>query len=354
MTRMEEVFTFTFFPDWSEVRTETNETYTVPHSMRFNDGHKLALIVYTLLMLISGIGNVWVLIRLAKSRTSRTNRMLTHLAIADLFVAFLMMPTEIISAATVAWWFGDISCRISAFFKTFGLYQSSFVLVCIGIDRYYAIVKPLSITDTFCRGKGIIALAWVFSGICSLPQVFVFRVQQHHQFRGYKQCCTFNAFPSPSHEMAYGIFNMLMMYVLPLVVISFCYGSIVIEICRRASAQNSGRLRRSTLGFLGRAKNRTLKLTITIIFAFFVCWTPYYIMALWYWLDRSSAQGVDIRVQRGLFLFACTNSSINPLVYGVYQRTSCGPTNSRTSHNTCITELRQQRTNNNHVRDNQV
>ncbi|XP_073998908.1 adipokinetic hormone receptor [Rhodnius prolixus] len=351
MTRTEEVFSFTFFPEWSEIRTEKNETYVIPPDMRFNEGHKLALAVYSLLMLISGVGNVWVLVRLAKSRRSRTNRMLTHLAIADLFVAFLMMPAEILSAATVAWWFGDIPCRIFAFFKTFGLYQSSFVLVCIGIDRYYAIVKPLSIKDTYCRGKGIVALAWVISGICSLPQVVVFREQEHYTFTGYKQCCTFNAFPTSSHEIAYSMYNMAMMYMLPLVVIIFCYGSIFIEIYRRTSAQNSGKLRRSTLGFLGRAKNRTLKLTITIILAFFICWTPYYIMALWYWLDRSTAEGVDVRVKRALFLFACTNSSINPLVYGVYQRTGCGPNNSRTSHNTCITELRQQRTNN-HVREN--
>lgn len=87
MTRTEEVFSFTFFPEWSEIRTEKNETYVIPPDMRFNEGHKLALAVYSLLMLISGVGNVWVLVRLAKSRRSRTNRMLTHLAIADLFVS---------------------------------------------------------------------------------------------------------------------------------------------------------------------------------------------------------------------------------------------------------------------------
>jgi len=35
------------------------------------------------------------------------------------------------------------------------------------------------------------------------------------------------------------------------------------------------------LGFLGRAKSRTLKMTIIIVIVFVVCWTPYYIMAIW-------------------------------------------------------------------------
>lgn len=46
------------------------------------------------------------------------------------------MPLEIGWAATVEWKAGDSMCRIMAFFRTFGLYLSSFVLVCISLDRY--------------------------------------------------------------------------------------------------------------------------------------------------------------------------------------------------------------------------
>lgn len=37
-----------------------------------------------------------------------------------------------------------------------------------------------------------------------------------------------------------------------------------------------------------------------------------------YWLDKETAIKVDQRVQKCLFLFACTNSCMNPIVYGVY------------------------------------
>lgn len=37
-----------------------------------------------------------------------------------------------------------------------------------------------------------------------------------------------------------------------------------------------------------------------------------------YWLDKDTALKVDQRIQKGLFLFACTNSCINPIVYGLY------------------------------------
>jgi hypothetical protein len=37
-----------------------------------------------------------------------------------------------------------------------------------------------------------------------------------------------------------------------------------------------------------------------------------------YWIDKASAEKVDQRVQKGLFLFACTNSCMNPIVYGYF------------------------------------
>lgn len=37
-----------------------------------------------------------------------------------------------------------------------------------------------------------------------------------------------------------------------------------------------------------------------------------------YWYDRKSAAKVDQRIQKGLFMFAVTNSCMNPIVYGAF------------------------------------
>ncbi|CAL8068356.1 unnamed protein product [Orchesella dallaii] len=37
-----------------------------------------------------------------------------------------------------------------------------------------------------------------------------------------------------------------------------------------------------------------------------------------YWFDKPSAQEVDQVIQKGFFLFACTNSCVNPLIYGLF------------------------------------
>ncbi|XP_043483307.1 gonadotropin-releasing hormone II receptor-like isoform X1 [Leptopilina heterotoma] len=323
-----------------EMNLTNSEKYStemdLPIDMQFNDGHVVSIITYSVLMVISAIGNITVLVLICqRRRTSRTriNTMLMHLAIADLFVTFLMMPFEIGWAITVSWQAGDVMCRIMAFFRMFGLYLSSFILVCISVDRYYAVIKPLQLGNIQKRGKIMLVGAWMGSVVCSTPQMIVFHVENHPNFTWYQQCITFNTFPSSTHELTYSLFGMLMMYWVPLTVIIYTYTSILIEIYKRSRDSDVGKnrlitlsskvdnlykIRRSSLGYLGRARIRTLKMTIIIVLVFFVCWTPYYVMSLWYWVDRSSAIKVDQKIQRALFLFACTNSCMNPIVYGVF------------------------------------
>ncbi|XP_003690609.1 gonadotropin-releasing hormone II receptor [Apis florea] len=316
-----------------------NSNYAeLPIDMRFNEGHIVSIIFYSVLMIISAIGNTTVLILITcrkRVSKSRIHIMLMHLAIADLLVTFLMMPLEIGWAITVSWKAGDAMCRIMAFFRMFGLYLSSFVLVCISMDRYYAVIKPLQLWDVDKRGKIMLSFAWVGSIVCSLPQTIVFHLETHPNITWYSQCVTFNAFPTYTHEITYSLFGMIMMYWFPLVVIIYTYTSILLEIRRRSKKSEDDKIRRSSIGFLTRAKIRTLKMTVIIIAVFFICWTPYYVMSLWYWIDRNSAYKIDQRIQKGLFLFACTNSCMNPIVYGAFNirdrnKTSTRPTTIET------------------------
>ncbi|XP_072389103.1 adipokinetic hormone/corazonin-related peptide receptor variant I [Diabrotica undecimpunctata] len=316
---------------------DTKNMTSLPINMRFNDGHRLSIIVYSILMVFSTIANTTVLVLILKRRKkfpSRINMMLVHLSIADLLVTFLMMPLEIGWAATVQWLAGDAMCRIMMFFRIFGLYLSSFILVCISIDRFYAVLKPLDRGGM--REKIMVAAAWIGACICSAPQMLIFHVEVHPNVTWYYQCVTYNAFPSFAHELAYVILGMMMMYLLPLVVIIYSYASILLEIFRRTrNPIGADSVTRSSLPFLDKAKIRTLKMTIIIVFVFFICWTPYQVMTIWYWYDHSSAEALDERIQKALFLFACTNSCMNPVVYGLFniRRRRRGKVRSRTFTN---------------------
>lgn len=78
-----EVPQFELFPQWDNISG-------MPLEMRFNDGHLISIIVYSILMVLSAIGNITVLSIILKRRrtsSSRINTMVMHLAIADLLVS---------------------------------------------------------------------------------------------------------------------------------------------------------------------------------------------------------------------------------------------------------------------------
>lgn len=68
-----------------------NSNYTeLPIDMRFNEGHIVSIVFYSVLMIISAIGNTTVLILITcrkRVSKSRIHIMLMHLAIADLLVS---------------------------------------------------------------------------------------------------------------------------------------------------------------------------------------------------------------------------------------------------------------------------
>ncbi|XP_023238221.1 uncharacterized protein LOC111637048 [Centruroides sculpturatus] len=157
----------------------------------------------------------------------------------------------------------------------------------------------------------------------------IFRVQEHPEFPQFIQCVSFNFFPTEWHQTAYNLFCLLALYGVPLFIIIYCYSRILWEISRRSRDTEEDlseehhrrdrlRLRRSDMTHIERARARTLRMTIIIVLAFFWCWTPYVVMVLWYMFDPNGAQEVDSQLQSALFMFAVSNSCVNPLVYGSY------------------------------------
>nr|XP_024215229.1 gonadotropin-releasing hormone II receptor-like [Halyomorpha halys] len=145
----------------------------LPKDLVFNNNHLVVIIVYSILFVIAAIGNLTVFITLVRGRhrKSRISLMITHLSVADLCVTFIMIPLEIGWRITIQWLAGNIACKFLLFLRAFGLYLSSNVLVCVSVDRYFAILHPLRVNDARRRGKVMLLIAWVFSFICALPQI---------------------------------------------------------------------------------------------------------------------------------------------------------------------------------------
>ena len=97
-----------------------------------------------------------------------------------------------------------------------------------------------------------------YTSLCFLFLYFqsvIFHVERHPKYPQFSQCVTFHFFPSPAHELAYNLFNMIAVYGAPLLIIIVSYSLILIEISRKS---REGRGQKPTIkrDFRGRNKSR--------------------------------------------------------------------------------------------------
>lgn len=70
-------------------------------------------------------------------------------------------------------------------------------------------------------------------------QSVVFHVAQHPEYPEFSQCVSFDYFSTPMKEKAYNLFCLMVMYFLPLCVITFAYTCILFKILTK-TRENKG------------------------------------------------------------------------------------------------------------------
>lgn len=77
-------------------------------------------------------------------------------------------------------------------------------------------------------------------------------------------------------------------------------------------------LRRSGTDMIPKARMKTLKMSIVIVSSFVICWTPYYLLGVWYWFQPEMIQHTPEYIHHILFVFGNLNTCCDPVIYGFY------------------------------------
>nr|ADL14591.1 gonadotropin releasing hormone receptor 2 [Petromyzon marinus] len=265
---------------------------------------------------------LWSASRDRRPRRSHVRILLVNLALSDLLTACVVMPLDAAWNITVGWRGGDAACRLLMFLKLVAMYSCAFVTVVISLDRHAAVTDPLGVSRAKRRNKTLLCAAWSLSALLALPQLFLFHVARAPSAESFTQCVTHGSFPRRWHEVCYLMFTFSCLYLLPLVVMLASYGHILLQISRRVKNVELREMRACNHGpsTLSRARARTLCMTALIVSSFIVCWTPYYLLGVWYCIRPAMASEDHIpeAVSHGLFLFGLLNACIDPVVYGFF------------------------------------
>lgn len=179
------------------------------------------IISVVLLAVILGtiIGNVLVCVAVCLVRKLRRpcNYLLVSLAVSDLCVAVLVMPTALLYEVIGDWKFGPVFCDIWVSFDVLSCTASILNLCAISVDRYLAITKPLEygVKRTPKRMMLNVAFVWLGAACISLPPLLI--LGNEHMDQDDKPACLV------CQNFGYQIYATLGSFYIPLTVMLFVY-----------------------------------------------------------------------------------------------------------------------------------
>ncbi|XP_053664846.1 5-hydroxytryptamine receptor-like [Anopheles marshallii] len=179
-------------------------------------------LVLGLMILVTVIGNVFVIaaIILERNLQNVANYLVASLAVADLFVACLVMPLGAVYEISRGWILGPELCDIWTSCDVLCCTASILHLVAIATDRYWAVTNIDYIhSRTSRRVFTMIFLVWFASVIVSLAPQFGWKDPEYLQRIEEKKCMV-------SQNIAYQVFATCCTFYVPLFVILVLYWKI--------------------------------------------------------------------------------------------------------------------------------
>ncbi|XP_061552399.1 B2 bradykinin receptor [Phycodurus eques] len=235
---------------------------------------------------------------------------LSNLAAADLLVVCCLSFWVVNIAENFNWPFGVAMCKVVNTGIKMNVYSSIYFLVLVSMDRYVALVHPMS-HGRMRRPKyaklGCL-LVWGFGLLLSAPTL-VFRVVKY--FPEYDVHACVLDFPSRGVMLLCDAMLIIFSFVIPIPIISFCTVKIIQALSKRTIERFNAE----------KTEQKATKLVLVILFAFLICWIPFHIVTVLDVLIKARVMlgchleaAIDICKQIFDYL-AFFNSIINPVLY---------------------------------------
>uniref|UniRef100_A0A3Q3QSQ4 G-protein coupled receptors family 1 profile domain-containing protein n=1 Tax=Monopterus albus TaxID=43700 RepID=A0A3Q3QSQ4_MONAL len=295
--------------------------------------------IYLLAFLVGCFGNslvLWVYLDRAEGRRARTEDKPQsgdgNLALADLCFLVTLPLWAVYTAMGYHWPFGQPLCQISSFLTALNMYASVFSLSMLSVERYWVLTGRRHSSHhalRSCRSRALCVLGgvWVLAGILALPglllrssvdsgSVFLSCQMDYSMLTGTEQEETEKERAEMWWAAALSLKSTLIGFLLPLVVLLICYCSLA-----QLLSRHFGRGPRPDR----RRQHRLLRVIVTLVMAFFLCWLPLHVnktlsllLEFGFVPYSCSLDQILLAAQPYVTCLAYLNSCLNPLLYAAY------------------------------------
>ncbi|KAK3758629.1 hypothetical protein RRG08_019539 [Elysia crispata] len=224
----------------------------------------LFIFLYSLIFLLGTTGNclvVFVVIR-NKAMQTITNIFITNLAISDILMCLLAVPFTPIFFFLKTWVLGTALCHIIPMILCISVYVSTLTSTAIAVDRYFVIVYPFKPRMKVYMCLLMIIAIWIISISISLPLGIYHEVNKSNDS---VYLCA-EQWPKPQARQFFTVTSLVLHYIVPCVIISFCYIKVSVALRKRSKVKiGSGQRTREREEMEIRRNRRTNKMLIAMV-----------------------------------------------------------------------------------------
>ncbi|XP_059209464.1 B2 bradykinin receptor-like, partial [Centropristis striata] len=232
---------------------------------------------------------------------------LSNMAAAD-FILMAVLPFWAVNAANKFNWTLPYSlCTLVPLSINVNTYKSIYFLVLISIDRYVALVLPMS-NQRMRRpkyAKLCCALVWSFSLLLSVPTL-VYREAKYIPDQNVTRCRL--NYPDKETMLLFDVMLLTFGFIIPISIISYCTLKIIQALKNRIPQSLKKEQKATTL-------------MLAVLLAFMICWVPFHLVKILLLftvfdvLRECSIMTILILCQQIFVYFAFFNSVLNPILY---------------------------------------
>ena len=274
---------------------------------------------YSLVLLLSFFGNVFIIIIVLKHRDLRktANYFLVNMAVSDLIFALVVFPLEIIRLVTASrYWpvrgiLGSFFCKLFHFANPVSIQVSAQSLVWIAIDRFVAVVFPMRIGLISTKIRTIaIASSWIFAGLLYSPNLIIWEIVQHAD---YAFCSAVRpVFTNHEANSIYIWLQLTFFLFFPLITTSVLYTATAIALKRQNKALTDSAPNVQKLSL--KKRRQAIQMMIVIVAMFYVCVIPYSSLHFFPYI-RWKPSCAFLRLFYFWAFFAyCSSAAVNPVI----------------------------------------
>ncbi len=300
--------------DFTEATTDITAVEETPAPGNIIQPKGALFILYLIMGVVGIVGNalsITVLARFPQMRKKLANLFLIHQSVIDLLTSVVLIANTLtMKQYYLAGIRGHLFCVVwQSMFLLWGLYSVSTYNFCaLSVEQYVSIVHHLRHNSLCSRRNVMLAmvLSWVIGLGSSLYTPLVSGLIGNTCYRLY-------FWPNTLTRRAVGVLNIVLKFFIPLGLLVYTYGRILVLIMRKISAPVGQQNSSSQPSQFSGAKSNTIKMLTIVCLCFILCWSWNMMYFLLFNL------GLPLGIRNPFYQFTVvsvfSNCCVNPFIY---------------------------------------